>query len=107
MPPNIDFTLKQGLKWSGDNGEVTTEDVAYSYDRMLESEWKGDYVAYEKTEIKDAHNGTIVLNQPFAPFMTATLASGTGIIVCKKAMEAAGGKYTIETSGDLRALRDG
>ncbi len=93
---HIDFTLVKGLQWSGGNGEVTTEDVAYSYDRMKESEWKGDYVAYDHVEIKDSHSGTIVLNQPFAPFMSLTLASGTGIILCKKATEAAGGKFTID-----------
>ncbi|HSF95202.1 MAG TPA: ABC transporter substrate-binding protein [Thermohalobaculum sp.] len=95
-PTHIDFTLKSGLMWSGGNGELTTEDVAYSYDRMKESEWKGDYAAYDHVEIKDKYNGTIVLNQPFSPFMTTTLASGTGIILCKKAVEAVGGKYTVE-----------
>jgi peptide/nickel transport system substrate-binding protein len=93
---HIDFTLKSGLMWSGGNGEVTTEDVAYSYDRMKESEWKGDYVAYDHVEIKDKYSGTIVLNQPFSPFMFTTLASGTGVIVCKKAVEEAGGKFTVE-----------
>ena len=93
---HIDFTLKKGLMWSGGFGEVTAEDVAYSYDRMKTSEWKGDYVAYDRVDIKDSHSGTIVLNQPFSPFMSATLASGTGIIVCKKATEAAGGKYTLD-----------
>ena len=93
---HIDFTLEPGLMWSGGNGELTTEDVAYSYDRMAVSEWKGDYVAYERVDIKDTYSGTIVLNQPFSPFMTTTLASGTGIIVCKKAVEAAGGRYTID-----------
>jgi peptide/nickel transport system substrate-binding protein len=37
-----------------------------------------------------------VLNQPFSPFPLATLASGTGVIVCKKAVEEAGGKYTVD-----------
>ena len=74
----------------GGFGEVTAEDVA-CYDRMLESEWKGDHVAYDHTDVKDRYSGTIVLNQPFAPFMSATLASGTGIINCKKALEGAGG----------------
>ncbi len=69
---HIDFTLKKGLKWSGGFGEVTAADVAYSYDRMKESEWKGDYVAYDHVDIKDNYSGTIVLNQPFSPFLTAT-----------------------------------
>ena len=93
---HIDFTLRKGLNWSGGFGELTTEDVAYSYDRMKDSEWKGDYVAYDRTEIKDKHSGTIVLNQPFAPFMSTTLASGTGVIMCKKAMESVGGKFTLD-----------
>ncbi len=93
---HIDFELIPGLQWSGGFGEVTTEDVAYSYNRMTESEWKGDYVAFDRVEIKDKYRGTIVLNQPFAPFMSATLASGTGVIVCKKAVELAGGRYTVD-----------
>ena len=93
---HIDFTLRKGMMWTNGFGEVTTEDVAYSYDREAVSEWKGDYVAYDHVEIKDKYSGTIVLNQPFAPFMNTTLASGTGIIICKKAVEAAGGKFTTE-----------
>ena len=95
-PTRIEFTLKSGLKWSNGFGEVTTEDVAYTYDRMKDSEWKGDYVSYEKVEITDKYSGAIILNQPFSPFMTTTLASGTGVIICKKATEAAGGKFTTE-----------
>ncbi|NQV43386.1 MAG: hypothetical protein HQ501_00675, partial [Rhodospirillales bacterium] len=92
----IEFTLKSGMMWTNGFGELTTEDVAYSYDRMKDSEWKGDYTAYEKVEITDKYSGAIILNQPFSPFPTTTLASGTGIILSKKAMEAAGGKYTTE-----------
>jgi len=82
--------------WSGGHGELTAEDVAFSYDRMAQSEWKGDFTAYDHTEVKDSYNGTIVLNQPFAPFMSSTLASGTGVILSKKATEAAGEKFTLE-----------
>ncbi len=92
----IEFTLKPGIMWSGDNGELTTEDVAYSFDRMKDSEWKGDYEPYEKVEITDKYSGAIILNKPFAPFMTTTLASGRGVINSKKALEAVGGKYTTE-----------
>ena len=91
---HIEFTLKKGLMWSNGYGELTSEDVRFSYDRMAQSEWKGDYQAYDRVDIKDRYSGTIVLNQPFSPFMNATLASGTGIILCKAAVEAAGGRYT-------------
>jgi peptide/nickel transport system substrate-binding protein len=95
-PTHIDFTLKQGLMWSGGNGEFTSEDVKFSFDRMAESEWKGNFTAYDSVEIKDKYNGTIVLKNAFAPFMVTTLAAGTGTIICKKAVEAVGGKFTTE-----------
>lgn len=93
---HIEFTLKQGLMWSNGFGELTTEDVAYSYARMKESEWKGDYSAFDRVDIKDRYSGTIVLSQPFAPFMNTTLASGTGVIICAKATDSVGGKYTMD-----------
>ena len=95
-PTRIEFTLKSGLMWSNGYGEVTAEDVGFSYDRMSESEWKGDYVAYDRTEISDKYSGAIILKKAFAPFMTQTLASGTGVIISKKATEAVGGKFTNE-----------
>jgi peptide/nickel transport system substrate-binding protein len=91
---HIDFTLTPGLIWSGGNGELTTEDVKFSFDRMAESEWKGNFGAYDSVDIKDKYNATIVLNKAFAPFMVTTLAAGTGTILCKKAVEAVGGKFT-------------
>ena len=48
-PTRIEFTLKSGLMWSNGYGELTAEDVGFTYDRAAESEWKGDYVAYDRT----------------------------------------------------------
>lgn len=93
---HIEFTLKQGLMWSNGFGELTAEDVAYSYERMKTSEWKGDYSAFDRVDIADRYSGTIILSQPFSPFMNTTLASGTGVILSKAATESAGGKYTMD-----------
>lgn len=93
---HIDFTLKPGFMWSGGHGEVTAEDVQFSYDRMAQSEWKGFFEAYDRVDVTGTYTGTIVLNKPFAPFMNSTLATGTGVILSKKAMEAAGGKFTLD-----------
>lgn len=93
---HIDFTLTPGLMWSNGFGELTTEDVKYSYERMATSEWKGNYDAFSHVDIIDKYNGTIVLKFPFAPFIVTTLASGTGVIICKKATESVGGKFGIK-----------
>ena len=95
-PTHIYVTLTKGLIWSGGNGEFTMTDVQYSFDRMAESEWKGNFAAYDRVDIKDDYNGTIVLKEPFAPFMVTTMAAGTGTIICKKAVEAVGGRFTTE-----------
>ena len=93
---HIEFTLAQGLMWSNGFGELTSEDVAFSYERMKTSEWKGDYAAFDRVDITDRYSGTIVLSKPFSPFMNTTLASGTGVILSKAATESVGGKFTME-----------
>ena len=93
---HIDFTLTKGLIWSGGNGEFTTRDVQYSYDRMKTGQYAGNFVAYDRVEIQDKYNATIVLKHAFAPFVIATLCEGVGTIVCAKAVEAVGGTFTTE-----------
>ena len=93
---HIDYTLKPGLQWSNGYGELTSDDVKYSFERMLESEWKGDWSALDHVEVKDKYSGTLVLNKAFAPIWALALLSGTGTLVCKKATEEVGGKYTVD-----------
>ena len=95
-PTHIDFTLKPGFMWTNGFGELTSADVKYSFERMLESEWSGNWESLETVEVKDKYSGTIVLNRAFAPFATITLAGSTGIMVCKAATEEVGGKYAAE-----------
>ena len=74
-------------------GELNAEDVKYSLERMQESEWKDKAVALDHVEVTGTHAGTIHLNQPFAPIWLTWICDGTGTIVSKVAVEAAGGKY--------------
>jgi hypothetical protein len=97
---HIKFRLKPGLKWSGDYGEVSAEDVKYSFERIAdpknESPYKDDFAVLDKVEVTDKLSGTIVLKEYFAPLWTSTLPWGSGKIVCKAAVEKAGGKFTTE-----------
>ncbi|MCI0429623.1 MAG: ABC transporter substrate-binding protein [Rhodospirillales bacterium] len=97
---HINFRLKQGLKWSGDYGEVTAEDVKYSYERIAdpknESPYKDDFAVLDRIEVTDKYSGTIVLKEFFAPLWTSTLPEGSGKIVSKAAVEKAGGSFTTE-----------
>ncbi|HZF35909.1 MAG TPA: ABC transporter substrate-binding protein, partial [Candidatus Angelobacter sp.] len=52
-PTHIAFTLKPGLMWSGGNGEVTADDVKYSFERILKSDWKDSWSSLDHVDVKD------------------------------------------------------
>ena len=83
---HIPFTLKQGLMWSDNLGEVTTDDVKYSFERMLKSDWSARWPTLDKVEVKDKYSGTIVLKSPFAGAFLMGVASESGSIVPKAAV---------------------
>lgn len=99
-PLHIDFRLRPGIMWSGDFGELTSEDVKFSYERIAdpanEAAWKDKWKALDRVDIKDKYSGTIVLKEPFAPLFLTTICDGVGSILSKAAVEKVGGKFTTE-----------
>ncbi|APE45047.1 hypothetical protein BOO69_17735 [Sulfitobacter alexandrii] len=93
-PTEIDFELTEGLVWSNGYGPLKASDVKYSYERMKGTDWGGYFDALDHVEVTGDRTGTIVLNKPFAPFFMVTLCHGPGAILCEKAVEDAGGKFT-------------
>lgn len=94
----IAFTLKPGMKWSSDFGEISAEDVKYSFERIADpatkSPYKNDWATLDRVEVTGPLSGVIRLKEPFAPLWWSTLPWNAGLILCKKAMEAAGGRFT-------------
>ncbi len=92
------FTLHDGLKWTGDFGPVTAEDVKYSFERIhgSDSAWAYQFEKLKEVEVKDEKSGVLHLTEAFKPFEVVALPYYAGHIVCKKATEAAGGKFTTE-----------
>jgi peptide/nickel transport system substrate-binding protein len=97
---HIAFELKPGIQWSGGFGELTAEDVKFSYERIadpkLDSPWKQKWSALKEVQVTGKHSGTIVLKEAFTPLWLTTLCDGAGSILCKKAVTAKGGKFTTE-----------
>jgi peptide/nickel transport system substrate-binding protein len=98
-PTHISFTLKKGFKWvSGE--DLTAEDVKYSFERMLKSDWAARWPTLEKVDVKDAQNGVIVLKKPFAATFLMGIASESGSVVPKAATEKLKDqKFTTELPG--------
>ncbi|MCF8104046.1 MAG: hypothetical protein K9K64_01060 [Desulfohalobiaceae bacterium] len=99
-PTHIAFTLKKGIRFSNDFGEMTAEDVKYSFERIadptFESPIQGDWKPLDQVQVKDRYSGVIVLKEPFQALWMTTLPYMAGNIVSKKAVESVGGKYTHE-----------
>lgn len=97
-PTTLAFTLREGLVWTGGFGPVTAEDVKYSFERIAgsDSAWAYQFEKLKEVEVIDARNGVIHLTEPYPPFMVISLPYYGGHIVCKAAVEAAGGSYTTE-----------
>lgn len=91
---SVTFKLKEGVQWHKGYGEVTTEDVKYSYERFLDPElnaaYADDWATLDHVEVIDKYNGKIILKEPFAPLWKTTLPVGSGNIVCKKFVEEIG-----------------
>ena len=97
-PTQIEFKLKPGIMFSNGFGEMTTEDVKFSFERIADpatkSAYAGDWELLETIEIKDKYTGVIVLKKPFAPIWMTSLPGMSGVILSKKAMESASGTFT-------------
>jgi peptide/nickel transport system substrate-binding protein len=87
-PLTISFTLKPGLKWSGDAGDVSADDVKFSFERMLKTDWAGRFPTLDHVDVVDKLNGVIKLKTPFASTFVMGIASESGSIVPKAKVEA-------------------
>jgi len=99
-PTHVRFALRPGIMFTGGFGEMTAEDVKFSYERIADpaqqSEYADDMAQLDHVEVIDRYSGVIVLKEPFAPLWTSSLPGATGCIVSKAALEQAGGSFTTE-----------
>jgi peptide/nickel transport system substrate-binding protein len=101
-----DFELKEGIQFHGGYGEVTAEDVKYSFERIagltdppIESTYVDDWAALEGVEVTGTYTGTIILNEQFAPLMVTTLPGHAGLVLSKAAVEELGEDFATAPIG--------
>jgi ABC-type transport system substrate-binding protein len=97
------FKLRKGAKFHQGFGEVTADDVKYSFDRVLDPK-TGALLAKTFSMIKeikviDKYTVQFVLNAPFAPFMTRLTSFKTGGIIPKAAVDKFGDKFGMNPVG--------
>lgn len=101
-----EFTLKKGMRFHGDYGEVTAEDVKFSFERIagltkpdLGSTYQGDWATLKEVEVTGRYSGVIKLKKPFAPLFYTTLPGNAGIVISKAAYEKLGKKFATHPVG--------
>ena len=90
----IYFKLKEGVMWQKGYGELTAEDVKFSFERMIDPDlaapYADDWATLDHVEVLGKYEGKIVLSEPLATLWTTTLPMTSGDIVCKKQVEEIG-----------------
>ena len=102
----IEFTLKEGLKFTGGYGDLTAEDVKFSFERFIKPgangakvDYADDWAALDSVEVTGPLTGKIHLKNPSPAVWLIALADGSGVIISKKAFEALGDKFATTPIG--------
>ncbi|MGR3316297.1 ABC transporter substrate-binding protein [Roseovarius indicus] len=96
----VTFKLREGLQWSNGYGEVTAEDVKYSYERYRDEDLAApnavSWAPLDHVEVTGTYTGIIHLKESFSGLFSYLLPRDPGSIICKKAWEEAGGAPGLE-----------
>jgi peptide/nickel transport system substrate-binding protein len=108
----ISFKLRSGLSFTDGYGEVTAEDVKFSFERFIKPDDSGkkvtyadDWQALDHVEVTGPLTGRIILKNAAPALWVITLADGSGRIISKKAYDKLGEKgiaTTLIGSGPYR-----
>ena len=102
----FDFELNPGQMFSGGYGEMTAEDVKYTYDRFINGDKNGkkltyaeDLEALKSVEVTGKYTGKLILKHPSPALWLIGLCDGSGAILSKKATEELGDKIATTLIG--------
>jgi peptide/nickel transport system substrate-binding protein len=97
------FKLKPGITFHKNYGPLTSADVKFSLDRVLDpkggSKYTGQLAGVKSVEAPDPQTVVITLEGPNSGFLHKVTAFNQGWIVSKKAVEERGDKYKLDPIG--------
>ena len=90
----ITFHLRKGVQFQNGYGELTADDVKFSFERIIDPAQKSPeadtWAALDHVEVIDPYTAKLVLKNPSASLFTSALPLNAGFIVSKKAVEKMG-----------------
>jgi peptide/nickel transport system substrate-binding protein len=91
------FRLKPGQIFSDGFGEMTADDVKFSFERLIDPDINAlnapDMGPLSHVEVHDRYSGTFVMHSPYAAFIPVAVASYSGAIMSRKAVASVGGRF--------------
>lgn len=95
-----DFRLRPGQMFTNGYGEMTADDVKFSFERMVDPAMKSinlpEMGPLSHVEVHDRYSGTLVLHSPYSAFLTIAVAGAVGSILSRAAVMDVGGRFTTQ-----------
>lgn len=104
-PTTIEFVLKPDQMFSDDFGEMTADDVKFSYERFIlgqngkESPYKGEWANLKSVDVTGKYTGTIIMERPRAGLFTIALGDVAGCILSRRAVTERGAEHSTRPVG--------
>jgi len=99
----VTFELKQGIHFHEGYGELTAEDVKFSYERIIDPEvdspYKSEWETLDHVEVTGTYSGKLVFSEPLASLFTTSIPYTAGAIISKKAYEDLGDQFATHPIG--------
>jgi len=96
------FHLREGIQFHRDYGELTSEDVVFTFDRQLQDEtasFNSQLADIVDVSAPDRYTVQITLAQPSASFLATIVAYRPGLVVSKRAIEELGEDFNTSPIG--------
>jgi peptide/nickel transport system substrate-binding protein len=95
----LEFELRENIRFPKEYGELTSEDVKFSFERFRRrggeaSPYAEDWAALEGVEILGPRRGRIHLERPAPALWRIALADTSGCILPRRGVEAVGDRFT-------------
>ncbi len=99
----VSFKLREGIQFHRGYGEMTAEDVKFSFERIIDPEtdsaYRSEWITLDRVEVTGRYTGTIYLNDIYAPLFVGTIPFTPGSIISKKAYEELGDAFATNPVG--------
>ncbi len=100
------FELNPGQMFTGGYGEMTAEDVKFTFDRFINGDKHGNKLTYaddlealKEVQVLDKYTGKLILKHASASLWLTGIGDGSGTILSRKATEELGDKIATTLIG--------